>query len=105
MLGRPVLGRWAVSPGFSVAAPATCPVALRARIRRCRLPTGSPGFADNSEEDELRAVALDVHRDFCEVAIVEDGELRSAGRVETKPEALELFAQSLGVDDYVALEV
>src|SRR3954466_8469882 len=27
---------------FSVAAPATCPVALRARIRRCRLPTGSP---------------------------------------------------------------
>jgi len=23
-----------------------------------------------SEEDEVRAVALDVHRDFCEVAIV-----------------------------------
>jgi transposase len=53
----------------------------------------------------LRAVALDVHRDFCEVAIVEDGELRSAGRVETKPEVLELFAQSLGAHDYVALEV
>jgi transposase len=48
---------------------------------------------------------LDVHRDFCEVAIVEDGELRSAGRIETKPEALELFAQSLGAHDYVALEV
>src|SRR5215211_5522094 len=33
-LGRPVLGRWACwSPGFSVAAPATCPVALRARMR------------------------------------------------------------------------
>src|SRR3954465_2162780 len=59
----------------------------------------------NSEEDELRAVALDVHRDFCEVAIVDDGELRSAGRVETKPEVLELFAQSLGAHDYVALEV
>ena len=40
-------------------------------------------------------MALDVHRDFCEVALVEDGELRSAGRIETKPEALELFAQSL----------
>ena len=53
----------------------------------------------------MRAVALDVHRDFCEVAIVEDGELRSAGRVETKPETLELFAQSLDVHDYVALEV
>jgi hypothetical protein len=48
---------------------------------------------------------LDVHRDFCEVAVVEDGDLRSAGRVETKPEALELFAQSLGGHDYVALEV
>jgi transposase len=53
----------------------------------------------------LRAVALDVHRDFCEVAVVEEGDLRSAGRVETKPESLELFAQSLGAHDYVALEV
>jgi transposase len=48
---------------------------------------------------------LDVHLDFCEVAIVEDGEARSAGRVETKPERLELFAGSLGPDDRVALEV
>jgi transposase len=53
----------------------------------------------------VRAVALDVHRDFCEVALVEDGELRSAGRIETTPEALELFGQSLGRHDYVALEV
>src|SRR3954465_10055206 len=59
----------------------------------------------NSEEDELRAVALDVHRDFCEVAVVEDGVLRSAGRVETKPETLELFAAGLGAHAYVALEV
>jgi transposase len=53
----------------------------------------------------LRAVALDVHRDFCEVALVEDGELRSGGRIETKPETLELFAQSLDRRDHVALEV
>ena len=53
----------------------------------------------------MRAVALDVHRDFCEVAIVEQGELRSGGRIETKPETLELFAQSLDVHDHVALEV
>jgi hypothetical protein len=53
----------------------------------------------------VRAVGLDVHRDFCEVALVEDGEVRSAGRIETKPEALELFAQSLGPHDHVALEV
>jgi transposase len=53
----------------------------------------------------VRAVGLDVHRDFCEVALVEDGAVRSAGRVETKPEALELFAQSLDVHDHVAFEV
>ena len=53
----------------------------------------------------MRAIGLDVHRGFCEVAIVEDGELRSAGRIETTPQALELFAQSLGHEDRVALEV
>jgi transposase len=58
-----------------------------------------------SEEDEVRAVALDVHRDFCEVAIVAEGRLRSAGRIQTRPEALELFAQSLDARDWVALEV
>ena len=53
----------------------------------------------------MRAVALDVHRDFCEVAVVEEGRLRSAGRIQTRPEALELFAQSLDASDWVALEV
>ena len=52
-----------------------------------------------------RAIGLDVHRDFCEVAIAEGGVVRSAGRVRTTPEELELFAQSLGPDDRVALEV
>jgi transposase len=52
-----------------------------------------------------RAIGLDVHRDFCEVAIAADGAVRSAGRVETTPERLELFARSLGADDRVALEV
>jgi transposase len=53
----------------------------------------------------MRSVALDVHLDFCEVAIVEDGEVRSTGRIETKPEQIELFAGSLGPGDRVALEV
>jgi transposase len=52
-----------------------------------------------------RAIGLDVHRDFCEVAIVEGGALRSAGRIVTTPEALELFAQSLAPADRVSLEV
>jgi hypothetical protein len=53
----------------------------------------------------VRAIGLDVHLEFCEVAIAEDGEVRSAGRIETKPEQVELFAQSLGAADRVALEV
>jgi transposase len=53
----------------------------------------------------VRAVALDVHRDFCEVAVVEEGRLRSAGRIQTRPDALELFARSLDARDWVALEV
>ena len=52
-----------------------------------------------------RSIGLDVHRDFCEVAIAEEGVVRSAGRIDTTPEALELFARSLGADDRVALEV
>jgi transposase len=52
-----------------------------------------------------RAIGLDVHLEFCEVAIAEEGVLRSAGRIETTPEALELFARSLGREDRVALEV
>ena len=52
-----------------------------------------------------RAIGLDVHRDFCEVAIAHDGELRSSGRVDTTPERLELFGASLDPRDRVALEV
>ena len=52
----------------------------------------------------MRFIGLDVHRDFCEVAIAEAGGVRLAGRVRTEPAALELFAQSLGRDDEVALE-
>jgi transposase len=52
-----------------------------------------------------RAIGLDVHRDFCEVAICEAGRVRSAGRIKTSPEELELFARSLGPEDRVALEV
>jgi transposase len=53
----------------------------------------------------VRSIGLDVHRDFCEIAIVEAGEVRSAGRIETTPVALELFAQSLCSNDRVVLEV
>src|SRR6266511_6317739 len=53
----------------------------------------------------MRSIGLDIHRDFCEVAIAEAGEIRSAGRIKMATEELELFAGSLGKDDQVALEV
>jgi hypothetical protein len=52
-----------------------------------------------------RAIGLDVHRDFCVVAICEDGKVRSAGRVPSTPEGLGLLAESLLATDRVALEV
>jgi transposase len=53
----------------------------------------------------MRFIGLDVHRDFCEVAIAEGGEVRLAGRVKTTPAELELFGRSLASDDQVVLEV
>jgi hypothetical protein len=47
----------------------------------------------------VRSIALDVHRDFCEVAIKEGGEVRSARRLKTSVEELERFARSLAPDD------
>jgi transposase len=54
--------------------------------------------------ESVRAFGLDVHRDFCEVAIAEEGVVGSAGRIATRVEALQLFAQSLVASDVVAVE-
>jgi len=52
----------------------------------------------------MRLIGIDIHRDFCEVAICEDGRVRSAGRIATSVAEPGLFAQSLASDDVVALE-
>jgi transposase len=52
-----------------------------------------------------RAIGLDVHRDFCVVAICEDGVTRSAGRVPSTPDGISALAESLLPTDRVALEV
>jgi transposase len=52
----------------------------------------------------VRFIGLDVHLDFCEIAICEAGRVRSAGRVVTSPEGLQILADSLCSDDQVALE-
>jgi transposase len=52
-----------------------------------------------------RAIGLDVHREFCVVAICEGGRVRSAGRVPSTPEGLAALAGSLLATDRVASEV
>jgi transposase len=52
----------------------------------------------------VRFIGVDVHRDFCEVALVDGGRLRSAGQVASNPSELEVFACSLAPDDVVAME-
>src|SRR5215216_7348170 len=102
-LGRPVW-RMGFEPGLFSGRPCDLPGCAASADPSMSFAHGSPRVNDG-EEESVRAVALDVHRDFCEVAIVAEGRLRSAGRIQTRPDALELFAQSLDARDWVALEV
>jgi transposase len=52
-----------------------------------------------------RCVGLDVHLDFVEIAICEEGKVFSAGRVPSTPEGIETLAESLLPTDRIALEV
>ncbi len=51
-----------------------------------------------------RCIGLDVHRDFAQVAIWQDGLVRQAGQIAMTTEALKVFADSLAPTDEVALE-
>ncbi len=52
-----------------------------------------------------RCVGLDVHLDFIEIAICEEGKVYSAGRVPSTLEGIKTLADSLLPTDRVALEV
>ena len=52
----------------------------------------------------VRFIGLDIHRDFCEIAISDGGKARSAGPVNTNPEALTVLGNSLTPEDKVILE-
>lgn len=52
-----------------------------------------------------RCIGLDVHLDFIEIAICEEGQVYSAGRVPATPEGIETLIESLLPSDRVALEV
>lgn len=51
-----------------------------------------------------RCIGMDVHRDFCEVAIWEAGEVTCAPRVASRPEQLQTLALQLRPSDRVAME-
>lgn len=51
-----------------------------------------------------RCIGLDVHREFAQVAVWEDGLVRQAGQVVLTDEGLRIFADSLAPDDQVAIE-
>jgi len=91
-VGRPCdLAGCAVSTNPSVLLADGSPACYRARF--------------DGGVSEVRAIGLDIHRGFCEVAIREEGVTRSVGRVLATPAALELSAGSLGADGWVAFEV
>jgi transposase len=52
----------------------------------------------------MRSIGLDVHRDFCEVAIFEEGVVSRHPRVPARRAALTAFARSLKPTDQVGLE-
>jgi transposase len=52
-----------------------------------------------------RAIGLDLHREFCEIAICESGQTYGGGRVATTAEGIEAFAASLEPTDRVVMEV
>jgi transposase len=52
----------------------------------------------------VRYVGMDIHREFAQLAVVEDGLVRDEGRIGVTPEALRTWAAGLRDDDQVALE-
>src|ERR1700684_1602377 len=84
-----------------MAAPTTCPAALRARIRRCR---ASPLAPFDDRRNSMRVVGMDIHRSFAQVAILEGGQIIRQLRVDLVHGPLVTFAKTLNEDDEVVIE-
>ena len=90
MLDRPIVDDGRVEPGEFIGRPCDLSgCAPSADPLVSFFPRRLLVLSSASKKTGMRSVALGVHLDFCEVAIVEDGELRSAGRIETTPEQIE----------------
>jgi len=49
----------------------------------------------------MRIIALDVHRSFAQMAILESGKIRNAGKIDLKRNRLLQFARKLKPDDEI----
>ncbi|MGV9349343.1 IS110 family transposase, partial [Streptomyces spiralis] len=68
-------------------------------------PSWSPPEREGSREAAMsRKIGMDIHRDFAQIAMVEDGFLKDAGQIGCRPEELRAWAETLREDDEVALE-
>src|SRR5215813_5888478 len=65
---------------------------------------GSPSVDRRGEHGMVRYIGMDVHREFAQLAVLEDGVVRDEGRIGVTPEALRAWADGLRGDDQVALE-
>ena len=52
----------------------------------------------------MRFFGMDVHLEFCKIAVAEGGRVSRVGRIASAPEAIREFAAGLGGRDQVVLE-
>ncbi len=52
----------------------------------------------------MRIIALDVHRTFAQMAVLEDGKIRNAGKIDLEHNRLLQFAKRLKPDDEIIIE-
>src|SRR2546428_14196671 len=77
-----------------------CAVSANPKVSFC------PAVPARGREERAmgRCIGMDIHRDFAQVAVVENGLLRDEGRVDCRPQQLREWAQTLRPDDQIALE-
>jgi hypothetical protein len=61
--------------------------------------SGKCGFSG-----KVRFFGIDVHLEFCEIAVAEGSKVSQVGRIASTPEAIREFALDLGGEDQVVLD-
>src|ERR687886_1471013 len=91
--GRPSDGSEPRVRARYMAAPATRPDALRARIRNCRVDRQLPllHHERGGGYGAMRVIGMDIHRVFAEVVAWRDGKTSRLGRVDMRRDRLEEF--------------